>query len=96
LTSHEEEDLMTDKDRKPQVGEVERSFEPGEQPGYQTDTFSRNDREGVPAEDVCGPEEKPAQTSSVETKPEPKRRKAGDDADSRDAGPMAPREGGVR
>src|SRR5437660_180797 len=42
---------MTEKDRKPQVGEVERSFEPGEAEGYQTATFSRNDLEGVPADE---------------------------------------------
>jgi hypothetical protein len=87
---------MTEKDRKPQVGEVERSFEPGEAEGYQTDTFSRNDLEGVPAEELCAPDEKQKGTSSVEATPDAEKRKASDDTDSRDAAPMAPREGGVR
>jgi hypothetical protein len=87
---------MTEKDRKPQVGEVERSFEPGEAEGYQTDTFSRNDLEGVPAEELCAPDEKQKGTSSVEATPDAEKRKASYDTDSRDAAPMAPREGGVR
>ncbi len=87
---------MTDKDRKPQVGETERSFKPGAQDGYQTDTFSRNDEEGVPAEDLCEGAGDETGTSSVEATPDAARRKATDDADSRDARPMAPREGGVR
>ncbi len=83
---------MTEKDR---IGEVERSFEPGEAKGYQTDTFSRNDMEGVPAEDLNAKDEKRKGTSSVEAKPDADK-KATDDTDSRDAAPMTPREGGVR
>ena len=87
---------MTDKDRKPQVGEVERSFDPRAEGGYQTDTFSRNDEEGVPAEDLCESGGEDAGTSSVEARPDTGRRKAADDTDSREARPMSPREGGVR
>jgi hypothetical protein len=32
------------------AGEPPRSFAPGEEDGYQTDTFSRNDQEGLPSE----------------------------------------------
>jgi hypothetical protein len=65
---------MADKDRKPQVGEVERSFDPGEEDGYQTDTFSRNDREGVPAEKLCEPRAgKAAAAPSTEATPNPEK-----------------------
>jgi len=52
--------------------------------------------EGVPAEELCAPDEKQEGTSSVEAQPDAGKRKASDDTDSRYPGPMAPREGGVR
>lgn len=42
---------------KPPVGERERSFEAGAEGGYQTDAFSRNDEEGVAADDAGKPDE---------------------------------------
>jgi hypothetical protein len=87
---------MTDKKDNSKLGEVERSFEPGRENGYQTDNVSRNDLAGVPADELCAADEKKKGTASVEAKPDADPAKAGDDADSRDATPMTPREGGVR
>jgi len=42
---------------KPPMGERERSFEAGAEGGYQTDAFSRNDEEGVAADDAGQPDE---------------------------------------
>jgi hypothetical protein len=42
---------------KPPLGERERSFEAGAEGGYQTDAFSRNDEEGVAADDAGQPDE---------------------------------------
>ena len=42
---------------KPPLGERERSFEKGAEGGYQTDAFSRNDEEGVAADDAGQPDE---------------------------------------
>jgi hypothetical protein len=71
-----------------------RSFEPGEEAGYATDTFSRNDREGRPPEgaDMAGDD-----SAGAAAEPDAAPLKAADDADSRDAPPRTPpREGGVR
>jgi general stress protein YciG len=45
-------------------GEAPRSFAAGEEDGYQTDTFSRNDREGRPSEAELGGRE--ASSADVE------------------------------
>ena len=88
---------MTGKDRNPKLGEVERSFEPGEQDGYQADNVSRNDQAGVAADDFPETPSDDDATSSIEATPDAQRRKATDDADSREARPpRSPREGGVR
>ena len=42
---------------KPPIGEGERSFEAGAEGGYQTDAFSRNDEEGLAADDNGQPDE---------------------------------------
>ncbi|HZZ87849.1 MAG TPA: hypothetical protein VFE13_05885 [Caulobacteraceae bacterium] len=81
---------MPDKlDGKFQPVETPRTFKPGEENGYQADTFSRNDREGQPPDAEGEPE-------SDEKQPDPRRLKATDDPDSRDAPPPSPQGGGVR
>jgi hypothetical protein len=81
--------MPDDKDRKPesklQPVDPPRSFKAGEAGGYQTDTFSRNDREGRPPDDEAD-----------EAQPDPRRLKATDDPDSRDSPPPSPQGGGVR
>jgi hypothetical protein len=128
-----EEAAMPDQDQsKPPPGETKRSFTPGDDDGYRADTFSRNDEEGVPADDSGEPDTvadaepilaageaggyqtdafsrgdeegvpveelrgSSPKATPAEAAPEGAHRKALDDADSRDAPPMAPREGGVR
>lgn len=49
--------MAQNQDPKPPVGERERSFEAGAEGGYQTDAFSRNDEEGVAADDAGQPDE---------------------------------------
>jgi hypothetical protein len=41
-------------DKNDPAGKEPRSFEAGEEDGYATDTFSRNDREGRPGPDLTG------------------------------------------
>ena len=49
--------MPQDKQPEPPLGETERSFEAGAEGGYQTDAFSRNDAEGVAADDAGQPDE---------------------------------------
>ncbi|HUZ11988.1 MAG TPA: hypothetical protein VMU93_03940 [Caulobacteraceae bacterium] len=87
----------TPADEKLVPPEPPRSFAAGEEDGYQTDTFSRNDQEGrIVFEDEPEPTQSPGGTSDVEAPPEAAHRKATDDADSRDAEPPTAQGGGVR
>lgn len=63
----------------------------GGDPDYRTDTFSRNDREGLPAHPTQDELDGLSGAESVPVDPH----KAEDDADSRDATPPPVREGGV-
>ncbi len=77
-------------------------------PKYETDTFSRNDRAGAPSQEALEEaidrqaeldaevdREAGGGRSSVEATPDAAPRKATDDADSRDAAPKPPATGGV-
>ncbi|HEY1425159.1 MAG TPA: hypothetical protein VGF50_00680 [Caulobacteraceae bacterium] len=79
-----------------QLADDPRVLEAGEAGGYQTDTFSRGDEEGVPQEDLGNEAAGAKGVSSAEDRPDDTRKRARDDADSRDAPPAPPREGGVR
>ncbi len=79
-----------------EVADDPRALEAGEAGGYQTDTFSRGDEEGVPQTDLANAQAAAKGVSRAEDKPDDTRRRAGDDADSRDAPPMTGPEGGVR
>jgi hypothetical protein len=96
---------------RPPTGEPSRSFkgggarkrvgsrrylEAGEEDNYATDTFSRNDREGLPSETEVAEDDARGETSSVEATPDGGPLRASDDPDSRDAVPPSPRGGGVR
>lgn len=85
-----------DSGRPDEVAEDPRVLEPGAAGGYQTDAFSRGDEEGVPQGDLGNAEAAAEGVSHSENAPDDTRQKARDDADSRDARPMPPREGGVR
>jgi hypothetical protein len=94
FSRNDEEGVPADDSGEPDtVADAEPILAAGEAGGYQTDAFSRGDEEGVPVEELRGSSPK---AKHAEAAPEGAHRKAVDDADSRDAPPMAPREGGVR
>jgi hypothetical protein len=75
----------------PAQGEPSRSFKSGEEGGYRTDTFSRNDREGLPdPAEAAGDDSDGAR---AETTPDATL-KPTDDRDSRDADPPPATDGG--
>ena len=97
FSRNDREGVPTNQSSKPdEVAEDPSVLEAGAAGGYQTDTFSRGDAEGVPQDDLGNDGADAKDVSSSEDKPDDVRKRARDDADSRDAAPMPPREGGVR
>jgi hypothetical protein len=72
-----------------------RSFKPGEKDGFQTDTFSRNDREGRPSLEEMAGDDSAGDRASSDEAPDTDGRAAADDRDSRDATPPRPAPGGL-